>query len=405
MARGLLAGLLSVFVSAFAAGQELARPNACDVVTKLQVLDGVASLFPLPDAWIIPPSATEVMTEIKHTLRALVAATLDASPEVGDHPNQLKALLEAEIADAGLPYGQEFGGHFGEIESIDCSRPATNPEVLAVTTRLWIDCGVDSSLYLFERRRCGWEPVLVAEVNGYQEIGDAQCWLAFGVSPPDSTGAFFAVLSDVNAHCMSNWQARRTRVLEPSGDPERPVEVLSRTDFVFLGDDEPLALTVTGDGFRFLCATEQWLDSGILVRHRVVAYGVMGAAAVRVPPFADEPTGFIDEWLSFPWDEAACWTRPGTRDEAKRWHRALGAGPRNQDTEVAFIQPCPEGEKWQVGVRVYAKLGPDRPFDPDGPSELVTFTVSREGDAFFIDGASTERPPGCPGEMSPYPER
>src|SRR5262249_36570650 len=148
---------------------------------------------------------------------------------------------------------------YGHIEAIDFRRPPGHLEMLGITTRLGLNCGGDTSLYLFQRAGGSYRLVLALESNDYTDVAGGQNWLEYEAPPADRNGNYFVVAADVNAWCSSRWQSLRYKVMRVGGGPETPVILLNTEHGVLLGDEPPFRLRVTDHGFALTFRHEQSL--------------------------------------------------------------------------------------------------------------------------------------------------
>jgi hypothetical protein len=82
--------------------------------------------------------------------------------------------------------------------------------------------------------------------------------------------------------------------------------------------------------------TRQNLDVDALIRDRTAKYEVKGDHVRRLPPFASKPEGFLDEWLSMPWEEASQWIEPPASAELQKWHEWFRPGRFKQRPPLLY---------------------------------------------------------------------
>jgi hypothetical protein len=345
----------------------------------------------------IPPDVRELLTRLKHQLRDLVGRTLDASVNASTPASVAQARMLAALRreDVPPPRPNDDVHTFGNVISINITRPREHPDLIAATTTISVHCGEDSSLYLFRREGEHWRLLLADEANGYEQVNGAQGSYHFRVSPPDARGRFFVVATEVTPWCTSAWQLMRYRVLRVGREAYSPRLILRGEEGIYLGTDfEGFRLGATAGTFTLMFDASQDLDPGILVRPHVLKFAIEDDHAERVAPVALKPEDFADEWAHMKWDEAARWSDPSSLAELKRWHASLYRdGKGFNGTEILFVQPCGQAaSEWQIGVELLS--------DDDAarlPPKLY-FTVARDGGAFRMRGVADVRPPGCPGE-------
>jgi hypothetical protein len=358
------------------------------------------------------PSATRLLlTRLKHQLRDLIATTINTRKAKNDTPPQLQSRVLAALKQAGVepsepPFSETWKPEdeeivsYGYIPEIDIEQPDRHPELLIAKTTLAINCGGDTSLYIFKRSENHWAMALALETNDYEEVSGAQNTFDYAISPADEAGEFFIVAADVNAWPTSRWQMIRYKVLRIGASPYESKLVLSATRGI-LRDREPVfQLTATATKFRLDFWGLQSLDYGIQERAYTLRYSVEGDRVTRIAPLASRPEDFLDEWINLPWEEAARWVNASNREAMQQWHRRLqqteGA---HYYTDFSFIQPCREQkDTWRIGLNIDPKERADAL-----PAELY-FTITRKHGTFYLRDINEVRPPGCPGEGSPYPQ-
>ena len=355
----------------------------------------------------VPPAAQRLLPQFKAGLRERIGRTLnnhyDAPVE------EMRALILTDLKRSGVEIlnGIDRGGsetpegdEFGYVYNITVRQPEKHDDLLAVVTNLTIPCGSDASLTLYKRDGMSWRPILVEEANGYPDITGALGSFQFAVSPPDPEGRWFVVTADVNPWCSSIWQQLRYKVLRPGQDALHPQLLLEENTPVYLNADPPYRLTLDPQGFQVREVAYQSLDASILTRLHVQKYEVSGNRVTRIPPLATAPEDFLDEWMDLKWEDASHWVAASAdTSKLQSWHGRLSKPAREEkvDTELDFVQPCPEAEndsKWQIGLLLEG--AGEHALPKDFPEELF-FTVKQSQGAFYVESADKERPPGCPG--------
>lgn len=328
----------------------------------------------------VPPAARSLITTWKKQLRGFISRELNAGPYGNAPADRIRDDLKAALAREGVRVGEEQKdgeGPYGWLSDLEVRRSEGHDHLLAVTVTQGIACGSDAALYLFEQTKERWRLVLALESNDYKEVSGALGSFDFRISPPDKKGGFFIVAADINPWCSSNWQRLRYRAYRLGGDPLRPVPFFEETEGIYQWD---LELAVKADQFQVTFQGSQSLDLGILVRDYVRAFQVTGTKAERIGPLAKEPRGFIDEWISQPWEIAERWAAPSMRSQLKAWHDRLkerqeGDGPY---TEFGSVKDCGPSRS-----QIWLDIDPD-PRPNTLPRELY-FVVRRRGEDFRME--------------------
>jgi hypothetical protein len=346
----------------------------------------------------VPAAVIPLLTRLKHDLLASFQQVLnEGGPGVQATAAQEELLRRLRATGVGaheIDWNDPQG--YGFISHLEVRQPSGHSDLLMFRSELSIECGDDSSLYVFKKSEGRWKVMIAVESNGYKKIsGGLGNLLYYDVSPPDADGRWFLVYAHQEPWCTSNWNYIHYRVLRTGGTPEKPVVVLSREDEmyrggVYRGGDLP-RLEVTKDSFRLEFEGNQKLDSGVFARTHVACYRIASKRATRIPPLASSAAGFLDEWAHMPWRDAERWSR--SPELARAGHDTLGTN--DEYHEFDFVQPCPGGNKWQIGVKLseFAQHGPDR--------KLIA-TIVKEGESYFVAQIGDKRPGGCPGNRQVF---
>jgi len=341
----------------------------------------------------VPAAAIPLLTRLKHDLLALFQQVLnEGGPGVQASAAQEELLRRLQAANIQLKGWDDWKARpiYGFIHQLDITQPAGHPDLMVFRSAIFIQCDDDSSIYVFQKRKGHWDMVIAVESNGYKQISGGLGELLYQVSPPDADGRWFLVYAYVNPWCTSNWQTIYFRVLRPGATPKKPVVVLSRKEEIFR--EAGATLEAARDSFRLDFDAGQELDAGVLIRPHVARYRIAGNRATRIPPLAGSAAGFLDEWSHMPWRKAARWSRIPKFPRAG--HHMLGSTSLHH--EFDFDQPCPGGNKWQIGVKV------SRLDESDLMLGTLVATVVKEGESYFITQLGYKRPGGCPGNRQAW---
>lgn len=373
-----------------------AKPGAAQSIARTSArLQGLGRIFDTN----VPAAARPLLTDLKLDLRRLILDHIQSARGSRLDPDEIRSSVIEDLETNRVHVGGEGCTDHGCIAAITLERPDGHPDLLVATTTLGINCGEDSSLYIFNDSGRRWNLILSLEANNYAKVSGAQGLFGYAVSPPDGRGGFFVAAVDINPWCSSMWQRIRTRVLRPGPEADAPRTLLTREETIYLGMESAYDLDARRDGFSLTFTAAQGLDVGLLTRRHVVRYAIDGDRAWRVAPVALRPHDFLDEWLELPWEEAARWSEPSARPDLERWHARLKEAREPYYTELQFVQPCEPGiETWQVGLHLEPLEGkrPSRVLPPE-----LFFTISRKDAAFVMESVASVRLPGCPGETPP----
>jgi hypothetical protein len=388
--------LLCAWLSARAASPaQPARPPAGG-----QIAQTVRALRQHPatnDLVVVPEPVRPLLTQLKHQLRGLVVATVSQQAAAGGKMTEVRRLVWQELKRQGAlskrthssTRDEEEVYAYGDIDSITVESPLGHANLLAVTVTLAVPYGEDTSLYLLRRTGTRWELVLQQESNGYKDIAGAQGCFQYVVSPPDRDGRFFVVTANVNPWPQSNWQCIRYCAMRPGASPDHPVILLQRRDTIYIGDDAGEIVSVRATGFTVEFSDFQWLDPGVHNSRRVMSFLVQGDHVDRLPPFARDLGGFLNEWCEFPWQEASRWVKAAAPAPIQAMHNVLRS--HRKATESLFgteFEHEPSGRRirpgvWELGLTFepYRHLTNSL---PAGVPAVARFTIVEQDGALFI---------------------
>ncbi|HEY6333835.1 MAG TPA: hypothetical protein VI756_31250 [Blastocatellia bacterium] len=378
--------------------RDKARQSAASIVATVIALGHYQDACSEPEV-DIAVAARGLITGLKHQLRDLIALEIRSSPDESAaelKQNVLMQLLSVGIGIEGPDSdtsSSDSGCRFqyGTIYAVDVTRPNDDKDLLVATTSLAVECGDDTSLYVFERRQGKWNLAISRESNGYENVAGAQGSLQYSVSPRDEKGNYFVVSADVSPWCSSNWQAIRYRAERAGSDPASSITITAGEDSIFLGDDPPCSLTTAATSFRLEYSGEFRNDGATLVRRHILAFEIAGNRAERVAPVAAKPEEFVEEWISLPRELASKWSAQRNIAALTVWHEDLQpAGEYASLGEVAFVRSCSDG-KWLVGMDV--SDGPS--FRGNLPDQLF-FKVSETNGVYRMEDVSPTEDTSCP---------
>src|SRR5260370_30625255 len=184
-----LFALLTLLIRSCGAVLQAQADKLQAVVEQLRAIDTRSKGNP---SGAVPPSAQKLLPQLKAGLREIIGRTINehysSSPEIL-HDNVLsdlkKAGMEALSRVQRDGYYTADGDDFGYLSDVTVRQPERHPDLVAVVANLTIPCGTDAALNLYRRTGATWQLILVAESNGYANIGGAQGAFQFCISPPD----------------------------------------------------------------------------------------------------------------------------------------------------------------------------------------------------------------------------
>ncbi len=208
-------------------------------------------------------------------------------------PGQRKKAAHLRIDNE---FSSEIGEFtYGEIPEIAVKPVPGHPDLIVAITTIGINCGADSSLYLFKKHSRTWwdllswktspkwDLILAQEANDYKDVGGAQGDFRYAFSSPSFAGQFFILTTSTSPWCTSAWNSLHYRVSRPGRTAYQPLVLLDREETIYL--DKERIITMLPKGFKLEFQTRQNLDVDALIRDHTANYEVQGDRVLRVPPF------------------------------------------------------------------------------------------------------------------------
>ena len=243
--------------------------------------------------------------------------------------------------DQELPRGPEGDMDFLGGIGIELARPEGEPTWLQLTTNFGVQCGSDTSVYLYEWFDNRWTRRLSIEANGSsQDKYIPHGSLKVEISKPDAGGSRLVLATGWPPACISVWHPLFIGAFR-----------VGRTQRVFF-EQERFANESEESSAR-LEPNEALVEFGgdstdvtFLGRRHILHYTFQGDEAQRIEPIALSAQDFVDEWLSSRWEEISEWSEP----ELEEVHKQL---PREHDLvsgTFGDVERCAVSGPWQVPV-------------------------------------------------------
>jgi hypothetical protein len=186
----------------------------------------------------------------------------------------------------------KLSAEMSAAKNVDFSRPKGEPAWLELSIRAAVQCGDDTSAYLYQwsgdrwARRFALEPD--SPLDSLQIEASATLVLATGWPPVCASAwhPFFVGLYRIDA-------GQKT-LLEGTENANTEGETSARL--------EPNGMRVEFTG--------ESIDPVLSIRRHVLHYVVDAGGARRTDPIALSAQDFVDEWLRTPWERIAAWSEP-----------------------------------------------------------------------------------------------
>src|SRR5580658_2006492 len=360
----------------------------------------------------VPKDAQDGILQLKSALERTVRDFLTCEPQAID-----AAKLESELAtllNANPP--QPAAGavvtnrdkrytewqSFGYGRNLLVHAKLLSGTLLNVELKFHIPCGDDNVLMIFEHEQSSWQERLVWQAKPYCQIsgafGDIFEW---SVLPGNEREPWRIVVVRGHPWCTSRFSGLDMELLEPAADPNDP-RIVWHTRRQYSRGEYGERLRTTADGFEFrVNAAAIGVDD--YERTVIYRYRVSGDDVTRVQPIATNGRGFVDEWLSSPWSEAASQTYVSHLADLKRIHTEFNE-PIKQDDRT-FVQwthgpvvACKIQGQYQVAMKldretmVPGKLGGD-----EQPLPAKYFLIQHVENGYQMLSASAAKSPECGG--------
>lgn len=265
----------------------------------------------------VPPIARQNILQIKDHIASLADAYMACQPSDADAKSIVQALT------ALIPPSPSTENKFGSGLSFEVTATA---HLISIAAKFGIKCGEDAMLLIFVPHENSWTEVLRWQSPPYKDVSGAFWSFKHKISPPDAAGAWFVITSRVMPWCSSTWSSIEYTILRPG-----PKVLLKRSEGMWWGNEDFGTLTATQNtaDIRFTSnSIDPAVHSRVFIRH----YEISGNTLKRVPPVAETPRDFVDEWTVSPWTEAQHWSAPGLE--------AFHAQAKNHANEFTSIQKC-----------------------------------------------------------------
>lgn len=360
------------------------------------------------DTLEIPPAAAELHRRFKSRFGELLEAWLRAQANAGPPHETLEGLstalrqagVETRIRrhDAASLGAKESDARqwFGRVYGVQVTRPPGHPHLLAVSLKLSLGVGTDTTLYLIEtrgdrvRRLLEWSAEQALALNdstrGETALPGAEHGLDhfdFRLSPRDQDGQFFTLVGWVAPRNVSNWGWLRWVILRPGASADRPTILIHGSDSAYNCFDECFSLSLDGSLVSVEYTGAQGLDAGRhsrTMRHRI---RVVGDHAEEIGPTAVEPHGFVADWASSDWERAQEWSNPANTALAE-WHARILRDDPYTEFGRHWVDTCPTAKSAEV---VELLLTPD-----EGTERSLFFRLTVDGESFRLEDVSEQAP-------------
>ncbi|MGA8938248.1 MAG: hypothetical protein WB439_03705 [Acidobacteriaceae bacterium] len=350
----------------------------------------------------VPPSVQQATTLLKENLATATQAVLACEPINATPQDIQSALAKALRANAPEPDNATFpwGG------DLQLSVNATSiPNLLEVQLWFAIECGQDTMLLLFAPQQNHWSEKLLWQSPPYKEDSGAfgDFFLTahlLGASPND----WRLVVAHGKPWCTSRFSSFNIDVLAPNPNGTHP-RVIWHIDRNYSRAEFAPTLKASGNVFELRIHADDMLfdpDSGY-ERTVIYRYRVSGSNVTRLDPIATTGRGFVEEWLSMPWLEAADQSLPTNSEELQLIHHLYETGYLESSNtytswNVGAVRSCSASGHFQVAFDSQRdRIVPGKPGGEQDKPIPYFFQIKQIANGYQMESASKTSDPTCTG--------
>lgn len=205
----------------------------------------------------VVPSARPLLKTLKHQLRDFILEVLTSSEDRPIDSDAVRDSLAKALEAEGITLDADYST-YGSLADIRIEKPFPQRDLLVATVTLTLPCGLDTSLYVFERGITGWSLKLTHESNDYEEVNGGQEGLVWAMASTGDADKYVLALAHHSPWCSSTWRSFRIRIFQL--DLVRNISnlVWSKNTSVWLDDDPAYSISSEGNGItlRYLGFSE-----------------------------------------------------------------------------------------------------------------------------------------------------
>lgn len=269
-----------------------------------------------------------------------------------------------------------------------------------MVSSVWIGCGADSSLYVFQKAKSGWNFVLALTSGDYAQINGGIEGLHFELSNLGGSTDWYLVAAFSHPWCTSCWSGVKYKVLRPSGEPDKPLILYEGEGGLYRCAEPSIRVRSGPEEFSLSYVDAMIFDFDLFAKVAVDHFSIRGSHIRRIPPVRQNAADFVDQWIGLPEGDAASLVHPGGRGQALQWHRKLSAelGTKEREaykTSYEWEENCPrEGTRWQLKMNVSSegKTG-ERALPP-----ALYFTLETNSNGIMLLGVGPKENTTCVGK-------
>jgi hypothetical protein len=246
------------------------------------------------------------------------------------------------------------------------------PHLLEVTIENSVTCGSDSQLLIYQPKDGHWTRALRWSSDFARGAGTEGAWTAqygggwgdfflTGILIPNGGGpeSWRVAVAHGTPWCQSRFSGFGLAVVAPGDAGE--ARIVWQTDREYSrGDFEP-RLRSSGDTFEFRVNRDEmeFDEANSFERLAVYRYRVSGERVTRVEPVAAHARGFVEEWLTMPWEEALAQSSPEETSALEAVYKAHHSSDSDKNAYTEWhsgpVYACAARDRFQVSMTTERK--------------------------------------------------
>jgi hypothetical protein len=354
-----------------------------DIVHKLQAVHTSEADFP---QYEVPEAARPLLFGWKRGIREVIAEVLSDPSNSSRSVDALRNSIQARLKGEEVELAPDKPQYYGQPQKLDLKLVENIPGLLTVVSSVWIGCGADSSLYVFQKGKSGWNFVLALTSADYAQINGGIESLHFELSNLGGSADWYLVAAFSHPWCTSCRSGVKYKVLRPSGEPDKPLILYEGEGGLYRCADPAIRVRSGPEEFSLSYVDAMIFDFDLFAKVAVDHFSIRGGQIRRIPPVRQNAADFVDQWLRLRKGDAALLVLPGGREQAMLWHLKLSAafkGTRREGYETSYEweQSCAEGgTRRQIKMDLSSDTKGGEPGLP--PALYFTLEMNSEGLVF-----------------------
>lgn len=358
----------------------------------------------------IPIAARDQLTQLKDALSDVADSALacaESSVDPAELERKIAAPIHANQQEPVAKNGDQSGASsavYGQNLNVSVRRPSSFPNLLVIDFSVDIECGDDHVLLLYGMENGAWKQQIRWQAPPLKEISDAFGDFFLSAVLPASSGSNAkpaVVVTHGRPWCTSRFSTFDIDVLIPGAEAKSP-KVLWHTRRSYSRGDFGPRLKSSENTFDLRVNTS-CMDPDAFERRVVYRYRIDDNQQVtRIKPIASNARGFVEEWLSAPWNESQLFTSADAADELKgiydQFHRLDKVENEFISSTYGPVRACAAAGVFQVQINsTLEKTVPGKPGGESTPLPSRYFHVRDIQNGYLMLSAPDQPDPNCKG--------